>query len=283
MATPSPTTGFSSTQTSAFDILKAQLAQWGLSSLNGTVASLIRGGVTDTNELQLSLENTQEWKTRFAGNVALKAKGLPVLSVSEYLATEKSYAQTMKQYGLPPGFYDDPADFAEWIGNSVSPNEINQRAAMYSDLAKREDPAVTAQLKSMGMHEGDLLAYMIDPSRAMPLIQQKYQTTLIGAAARRAGVTADNAYAQHLADLGVTEAQAAQGYGQIGAEQHQFTLLGDISGNHVSQGDLEAATFESNADATNKLNRLASQERARFQGSAGTSPASLSRSTAGQF
>jgi hypothetical protein len=99
---------------------------------------------------------------------------------------------------------------------------------MYADLAKREDPAIAEQLGAMGMSQGDLIAYYMDPSRAEPLLQQKYQTTLIGAAARRAGVTPDTAFATHLADLGINEQQAAQGYGQIAAELNPTQKLGQI-------------------------------------------------------
>src|SRR5690606_434666 len=103
----------------------------------------------------------------------LRAAGLPVLSPAEYLATERSYAQVMKNYGLPKGFYDDPADFAGFIGGSVSASELQERVQSYSDLANREDPAIKAQLRAMGMNDGDLLAFYMDPTRANPLIRKK--------------------------------------------------------------------------------------------------------------
>lgn len=270
-------------QQSAFDIMSATLAQYGLGSLAGVLKGIVLEGVTEQGEIQLKLQATNEWKTRFAGNEQLKAAGLPVLSVAEYLSTERSYAQIMKNYGLPQGFYDDPADFAGFIGTSVSPNEVQTRVQMYSDVARREDTAVTDQLQSMGLGAGDILAYMMDPSRAMPLIQQKYQTTLIGAAARRGGMKPDNAYATHLSDIGVTEQQAIQGYGQIGSELHGDQLLGNIYHDQISQQDLEAEVFDGNGETTAKKKRLASQERASFSGSAGTGQGSLRRSTSGSY
>src|SRR5690348_3445735 len=243
---------FTDSQQSAFDILSNMLANYGLSSLTDSLRQIISNGITDQNEINLQLQSTDAWKTRFAGNEMLRKAGLPVLSVDQYLSVEQSYAQIMKNYGLPVGFYDDPADFAKFIGSNVSPNEIQQRAQMYSDVARREDPALTDQLKSMGFGDGDILAYMMDPSRAMPLIQQKYQTSLIGAAARRAGITPDNAFAQHLADLGISEAQATQGYANIAAELHPTQKLGDIYNEQITQNDLETAQFDGNAVATGK-------------------------------
>lgn len=274
---------FTDAQQGAFSILSDMLNNYGLSSLTGELSKIILSGITDQNEISLQLQQTDAWKQRFRGNEILRQKGLPVLSVDQYLSVEQSYAQVMKNYGLPAGFYDDHNDFADFIGNNVSANELNQRAAMYSDLARREDPAITNQLTSMGLSQGDILAYMMDPTRAEPLIQQKYQTALIGAAARRAGVTPDNSYAQHLSDMGITEAQAAQGYGQIAQELHPEQMLGAIYNDSITQSDLESETFDNNGTVTDKKKRLASQERAAFSGSAGVGQGTLARSNRGNY
>lgn len=275
--------GLTQSQQSAFDYMSDLLAQYGLSSLAQTLRGLIMDGITDSASLSLALQNTNEWKVRFAGNEALRQKGLPVLSVAEYLANERSYSQALKQYGLPEGFYDDPSDFAKWIGSSVSPNEVMQRAQMYADVAKREDPAITQQLRSMGFNDGDLIAYMMDPARALPLVQQKYQTSLVGAAARRTGMVADNDYAQHLADLGITEQQAGQGYGLISEGLKTAERLGDIYGEEFGQRDFEQEVFENNGQASAKRKRLASQERAAFGGSSGIGRGSLGRNSGGSY
>lgn len=259
------------------------LNRYGLGSLLGDLRKIVEGGVTDPAEIQISLQDTDAWKHRFAGNEKLRQAGLPVLSVGEYLAVEKSYGQIMKNYGLPVGFYDDPSDFADFIGSSVSPNELQQRVEMHADIARREDPAIVQQLQQMGLTKGDILAHFIDPTRALPLLQQKYQTALIGGAARRAGTATSNAYAQHLSDIGVTEQQAASGYGQITAELPGAELLGSIYDDSISQADLEHETFDGDGSVTRRKKRLASQERASFQGSAGVGQGSLSRNTAGQY
>ena len=272
---------FTGEQQSAFSMMSALLNQYGLGSLSDKLRDLIVGGVTDQATLTLELQNTNEWKQRFAGNERLRAAGLPVLSVAEYLSVERSYAQLMKQYGLPQGFYDDPSDFADLIGNSVSPAELNQRVGMYADLANREDPAIKEQLRSMGFGDGDLIAFMIDSKRAMPLIQRKYQEATIGGAARRAGLAADRA--GRLVDWGVTEQQAIQGYGLISESLDTFENLADIHGGDFDQADFEAEVFGGDGNAARKRKRLASQERAAFSGSSGVGRGSLSRDTTGSF
>jgi hypothetical protein len=270
-------------QQSAFDQMFQLLDQYGLGSLRDELRNLLLDGVTDQASLTLALQDTDEWRKRFAGNEVLRQQGLPVLSVAEYLSVERSYAQIMKNYGLPTGFYDDPSDFAQFIGKSVSVNELQQRVQMRADIVKREDPAIKAQLLSMGMTEGDLIAHAIDPSRAMPLIEKQYKTTLIGAAARRQGLTTDNDYAGHLSDLGVTEQQAMQGYGVISENLKDMQTIGDVYGETYTQGDFESEVFENGGAATKKRKRLASQERGAFNGSSGIGQGSLTRPTGGTY
>lgn len=279
--TPPPPTEFDQ---GAFDAMMVMLQQYGLESLGSILKNLILDGVTDQASLVLALQQTQEWKTRFAGNEMLAANGLPMLSVAEYLAVERSYAQILKNYGLPKGFFDDPSDFAKWIGNSVSANELQQRAQTYADIARREtDPAIRDQLVSMGLSEGDIMAYTMDPSRAMPLIQKKWETAKIGGAARRNGVVSDNEYLGHLTDLGVTEQQAMQGYGIIGENLGTLDTLGDIYGEEYGLRDFETEVFEQNGQSAKKRKRLASRERANFSGSSGVGQGSLTRDTSGSY
>lgn len=268
---------------SAFSYMQDLLNQYGLGTLTGKLQQLIQSGVTDTASLQLELENTDEWKRRFAGNEMLRQKGLDVLSVGEYLSAEKSYAQVLKQYGVPDGFYSSTSEFANFIGNNVSPSELNQRMQEWSDLANREDPAIKDQLQAMGLSKGDLLAYFIDPSKAAPLIQQKYQSVLIGGAARRAGITTSNTEAQHLAEMGVTEQQASQGFGVVAQDLAPLQKLAQIYGTDYTQSDLESEVFDNNAQAANKRKKLASQERAAFSGQSGIGNGSLTQNTAGLF
>ena len=275
--------GMTDPQQSAFSYMAALLSEYGLSSLSTVLKELVLDGTTDPSQLTLALQGTNEWKLRFAGNERLRQAGLPVLSVAEYLSVERSYAQVMKNYGLPTGFYDDPADFADFIGNSVSPNELTQRVQIAADITNREDPSIVAQLQSMGMTKGDLIANAIDPSRALPLIQKKYQTALLGGAARRAGTVANNDYLGKLAELGITEQQAGQGYGMISAGLVGMERLGAIYGEQFGMQDFEREIFENDGEAATKRKRLASRERASFQGQSGVGQGSLSKSSGGSF
>lgn len=265
----------------AFDYMYMLLEEYGLGSLGSVLRGLITDGITDAASLMLALQDTNEWRTRFAGNEILRQNGLGVLSPAEYLALEKSYAQIMRNFGLPPGFYDDPSDYAGFIGNNVSAAELQARVQSYSDLANREDPSIMAQLNSMGLAKGDLLAYMIDPTRAMPLIEKTYKTALIGGAARRAGLVADNDFLGQLADQGITEQQASQGYGMIAGSLAPATTLAEVYGEDYDMRDMETEIFQNDGQAANKRKRLASRERAAFSGSSGAG--TLTGNNAGSY
>ena len=271
--------GPSAAQQSAWAYMQQILDQYGLGSLGPKVQELIGGGMTDAAQLQIELQNTNEWKVRFAGNEALRAAGLPVLSVGEYLSVERSYSQIMKNYGLPQGFYDDPSDFAKFIGSSVAPRELEQRVSAWSDLANREDPAVKAQLRAMGIADGDLIAFMMDPARAQPLIQKTYQQALLGGAARREGLDPNGV--NRLVEAGITEREAMQGFGTIGDAMPDAERLGNIYNESVSQTDLEDEVFTNSGGSKRK--RLASRERAAFQGTSGVGQGSLSRRDNGSY
>jgi hypothetical protein len=122
---------------------------------------------------------------------------------------------------------------------------------------------------------------MMDPTRANPLIQQKYKTAILGSAARRAGITADNGYLGELAARGVTEEQASQGYGLIAGSLADANTLAKVYGENYGQRDMEAEVFSNDANAGKKRKRLASQERAAFSGSAGVGK--LTQNSAGSY
>lgn len=276
--------GMNDNQQSAFDLFMSIMESYGFTDV-GEIAKVVKkailDGITDSAQLDLMVRDTSEWHKRFAGNDLLTQSGGNALSVAEYLSVETSMAQVMKQAGLPPGFYDQPSDFAKFIGNNVSAAELQGRVSEATDLMNRNDNTISAQLASMGMSQGDLLAYYLDPSKAAPILTQKYQTALIGAAARKAGLTANNDYAAQLASQGVSESQAIQGYGTIADIAPKLNQLGDIYGVDYGQADAEAEVF--GAGTSDKRRKLSSAERGAFTGSSGTGQSSLGKSSTGSY
>lgn len=257
-------------QQSAYDLLRDMFASYGLPT-NSDILDVIREAAINGDSdavTQVRLQGTDSWKTRFAGNEARRAAGLNVLSVGEYLQQESQYASIMRNAGLPVGFFDDPSDFANFIGKSVSPAEIQERVNLASDVINREDPAVVSELQRRGLSTGMVIAHALDAERAAPLIKRDLNSTLIGAAAARAGAGTSVAYADSLAARGIQEREAAQGFGQVANIAGNASKLGRIYGVDYSQDDAQAEVFDTNEAAADKRKRITSQERSNFSGNA---------------
>lgn len=254
---------------SVYNSILQRLKDYGLPANADIVDAIKKGLINGDTEatIDMGVQQTQTWKTRFAGNERLREAGLPVLSVGEYLATERSYAQAMQNYGVPVGFYDDPSDFADFIGHSVSPAEIQQRLEAASQVANREDDATKQMLARLGLDKGALIAQALDPDRARPLVERQMLAVRIGSSAIRSGMlNVDNDYINRLASFGLSEEAATQGFGQAGA-MRGLENLGRVYGIDYAQDDALSEVFENNSDALEKRRKITGNERASFSGS----------------
>lgn len=256
------------TNRDAYLAIKSLFDSYGLGSLADKIYGYVKNGESP-DTISILLQDTSEYKTRFAGNEARKAAGLPVLSAAEYLSTESAYRQIMQQAGLPSGFYDQPSDFNNWIGTGVSPTEIQSRVDLATQATILSDPMYRQALNQMGIDNNHLTAYFLDQTKALPYLQKAAATAQAGAEALRQNLSFDQGYAEQLATMGVTADQARQGYQQIAGELGTMGALGTMYGESWDQRTSEGSVFGTDAEAAKKKGRLLSQERGAFQGSTG--------------
>lgn len=258
--------GLSGAQRSATSAVMSVLSAYGLGSLANDVIKYVKRGY-DAQTIYLELQNTTAWQKRFSGNAARLKKGLPALSPADYLSTESAYRQVLSQYGLPKGFYDDQSDLAKFIGNDVSPSELQSRAQMYTQFAVNSDSATHKALQQYGLGTGDLVAYLMNPGRALPLIQKRAQQVQVAAAAIRQGVGVGKGLVNRLVDNGVTADQAQAGFGQVAQYGGDLAKLGDVYGTNYNTDTAVKDFILGQGGAAKKREKLASQERATFSGS----------------
>jgi hypothetical protein len=263
----------------AFMALQSLFNSYGLGSLSGKIYDYVKNGYS-SDTISILLQDTPEYKARFAGNQARIKAGLPVLSPAEYLSTESAYQQIMSSAGLPPSFYDQPSDFATWIGENKSPSEIQARVDLASQATTLSSPAYRQALNQMGIDDAHLTAYYLDPTKALPLLQKQAATAQIGAEALKQGMAFDQSYAEQLATEGVSQQAAAQGYAQVAGELGTMQGLGSIYNQGWTQRESEQAALEGSAAATAKKAGLLSQERGAFGGQSGNARAGLGVSQA---
>jgi hypothetical protein len=263
---------------SAFDLLYAEFANYGLGALVEPLRNMVQEGISG-EEFTLRLRETEPYKKRFAANTDRIAKGLTALSEGEYLAKEDAYQNIMRNYGLPESYYakdslGTQAGFQKLLANDVSAVELEDRIFQAKDRVLNSNPQVAQALKAYypGITDGDILGYVLDPKNALKDIQRKVAAAEIGGAALAQGLTAGVTRAEELAGLGVTKAAAQAGYADVAQIAPRGSELASFYGEPAyGQTEAEAEVFNTSgaADAAKKRKKLTALETAKFSGSSG--------------
>lgn len=251
----------------AYELLTTTLAGWGITDLNDTVRQILEEGWAP-EVAELRLRDTPSYQQRFKANQQRIAKGLPALSPSDYIATERAYISTAREFGLPEGFYDQKDDFDRWLANDVSPQEFRERASAASQAFIAAPQDVKEQWTSLyGLTPGDAVAAFLDQSKALDVLRTRAQAVNIGAEAQRAfegNYQISQARAEQLAQSGVTAQQAQAGYRQVSSRLGRDQFLGRLAGEDFTQGEAEDELFLDDAKAASERARIYDAERGRF-------------------
>jgi hypothetical protein len=264
------------------DIMTARFKEYKLESLALKIRDLaINGASEDT--ITLALQETDEYKTRFAANETRKTNNLRVLSPGEYLSNEDAYRRTLRAYGLTQ--FDTDKDVQQYIAGDTSPEELSARVSAAVDRLKNADPMVMKTLKDYyKLGDTDILAYVLDTKNQLPEILRKVTAAEIGTAATNQGLKSTMESADALAQQGVTQAEAQKGYADIAYVLPTADKLSEIYGGTMEkygQTQAEQEAFLGLASAKRKREKLSATEIAQFQGSSGMNKTSLTSQTKG--
>jgi hypothetical protein len=260
----------------AFVALNDLFISYGLGSLAPKIFSYIQNGYS-ADTISLLLQDTAEYKQRFAGNELRKKQGLAVLNPADYLATEASYRQILASAGLPKSFYDQTSDFTNWIGGDVSPTEIKGRVDLATAATTAADPFLKQQMAAFyGVDDAHLTAYFLDQTKALPLLQKQEAAAQFGAEAARRGLLSDKNSMMDYVNQGFSQSQASQGFQQVAEELPNLQALAARFGTTFGQAEEESTVFGTNANSLTKKKALGTQERAMFGGASGGAAAGLS-------
>jgi hypothetical protein len=275
---------------SAFDLLYSEFKQYGLEALVAPLKSLIEEGVSPS-EFTLRLRETDAYKKRFAANQQRIAKGLRALSEAEYIGTEDQYQDVMRRYGLPESYYTKgelgiQSGFERFLAGDVSAVELEDRIQTAQNRVVNSNPEVVKALREFypGISNGDILAYVLDPSNAIEQIKRKVTAAEIGGAAIQSGLKTGMTRAEELAAAGITKQQAQQGFQTVAEVAPRGSVLADIyKQSPYTQQTAEAEVFglAGSVDAAKQRKKLTQLETAAFSGSAGAG--AIARDRAGAF
>lgn len=292
--TPAPvdTTPYAA-RASAREYLRDLFGQLGFSAtdintLMGQVDGWINEGLADVgNEAIVArFRGTDIYKTRFAGMEALRQRG-QAISEAEYVQMERSYRRVLSSYGLPPEFYDNYDDYAKFIANDISANELEERVASAQQMLQGSGEVLAELQDYYGVDEGGALAYILDPSKAQDVIRQQVRAAQIGGAAERSGFTMGREQSELLARSAIgqtvdpfaaqTQAQLQATFAQARRTANRERTLAGIDREAYTEMDTLQAAF-GDEDKLLASERRAKRERARFSGTAGAARSALSQS-----
>jgi hypothetical protein len=277
---------------SAYDLLYTQFQQYGMGALVEPLKQFIQQGLS-SSEFTLRLRDTDAYKKRFAANASRIAKGLSALNEAEYIGLEDQYQNIMRQYGLPASYYargdmGRQEGFEKFLSNDVSAAELEDRVLTAQSRVMNANPEVLASLKQFypGIGDGDILAYTLDPDKALTDIKRKVTAAEIGSGAMQAGLGITGARAEELGAAGITKAQAQQGFqtvAEIAPRGGQLAAMYGESPYTQQTSEAEIFGLAGSAEATKQRKKLVGLEKAAFSGQSGITQGALGRERAGNL
>jgi hypothetical protein len=254
-------------QRDAASALIQMFSNYGLESLAGQIINYVKQGFS-SDTMSLMLEKTPEYQKRFAANATRLKNGLSVLSPREYIETERSYRALLASSGMPKGFYDTQSDFQKFLENDLSPTELGDRVKMWQTEALKDKEGLAAIRKITGLGASDYAAYLMDPTRATPLLTKAAQAVSFAAAAGRHGYDVSKDLAVKYGNRDVTAENAEQGFtaiAQVQGETDRLARMYGLGGYDVE--DAAAEVFGGDANAAKTRQKATSAEKSNFSDS----------------
>jgi hypothetical protein len=301
-----PTTGLSADM-NALQQLQSLYSGMGLGPEIATaLTNLIKEGYTpDTLKLMAQDPNAvnspdpyvkqfvSAYNTRFSANADRIKNGFSPLSPSEYIGKENLYRSAMASAGLPPEFYNTNSALSGWLANNVSDATVQAKINIASEVVNNYDQTAKDQALALyGLDTGHLIAHVLDPVAALPIIQKQANIVQLGAEAARAGVAQNINTLTQLNTIGTTPSGAQQAFGNIAAELPGMQSIASRYSGYGPAGTIEQSLLnqqlgtsspgETQAQAEARIKRLQTQEASTFGGSSGASQQGQSLGVANQ-
>jgi hypothetical protein len=267
ITTPNP--NLTPEQQSAHALITGQLQSYGLTDLGEWMWQQYLNG-EPLDAIWLEMQDRPEYQSRFPGMAQLRANGRAITE-GQYIDYERSAIQIMRAAGIPPGVMDSREALGQMIGGEVSLQEFQSRLNDYQTAVFQTPQEVRDELKAFyGVNEGDLLGFFLDPNQTLPLLEQRFRAAQAGGTAIRTGYGDINQQAaERLAELGLTQEQLTQGFGNLYQGRELFQGLPGTQEGAISQDTQWGATFEGRAADQETIRRRAEGRVAAFAGGGG--------------
>lgn len=262
---------------SARGIIREFLNRYGL-DFEATQIDKWVGMISDSGEaimpiIDEEIRQTDQFKTRFPGLQQRFENKHNQVSVEEYLALEGQYLNVLRAAGLPSSFYDSPDDLARFIGEDVSPSELEfrvQRGVVAARDAPEEVRNALEDFYGIQPAESFLASYFLDPDLALPVMERQMQSAMISGLSDREGFQVRRESAETLQQLGVqTREQIQSGLEEASRSRALASETISERGDDITDSDLLGAAFGVNTRSSDAIRRRLERRRSRFGGRAG--------------
>jgi len=248
-------------------VLNNWLGQFNLGTLGPTVLNWIIQGYSP-DRIKLEITNTNEFNSEFPEYKAAIQAGNP-MSPAEIMSYRENVTSLFKDYGLPPGFYDQKDDFVDLINKRLSPGELQTRVEQgYTRVAGAPQEVKDVFNQYFGVKGDAMLAtFFLDPERGGKFLQDAATQAEIGGAANQYGFDFSQEESQRYQQLGISGAQARQGLQQAyqlkPLEEESVSETSDLTSDQLAEGVLTGGA------AAEQMQRRQQERRAAFSGSGG--------------
>jgi len=194
--------------TDAFAAVDQILQSYGLKGMDSWLRSEVTSGASQ-DQILLDLQQTPQFQQAFPGLAQRQANGYPAISVADYLSYTDNAFQLARAAGLPTGFMTT-AEIGALIGNDVSASELSDRInKAYAVVSQAPQETKDLLGKWYGVNPGDLAAYYLDPTKALPTLENQITAAQIGTEGVNSGFGAiSQEQAEKLQQAGVTQSTA---------------------------------------------------------------------------
>ena len=199
----------------------------------------------------------------------------------------------MRNYGLPASYYTKgdmgiQEGFNKLLANDVSATELEDRVMTAQSRVINANPEIKQALRSFypDITDGDILAYTLDPTKALTDIKRKVTAVEIGGAAIGSGLATNLTRAEQLAGYGITGEAARQGYSNIASGLERGRQLSGIyqqSPYDLQTAEQEVFNLAGGTEAARERRKLTGLEKAEFGKQTGITSGALGRDRAGSF
>lgn len=179
----------------------------------------------------------------------------------QYIAYRNTVKEAGARYSVDGSLLTNDK-MAEYISGKNSASEIVDRMnTAATAIATTPIETYMVMKDYYGMERQDMMAFYLNTDETEKMIQRKYTAARIGTEAVRDRFGIDRAYAENLADRGISIDEADSGFGRAAGMVGLSVGAGDVA----QTMDLAEAQF-GNAGAAATVERAAASRKGRFEG-----------------